>query len=103
MIKFVKMLQLAPAELRPFPGNAKEHDDDELDGSVKRFGQFRSVVARKLDDGGYQLLAGHGTTEALARSGLEKVRVELVDASDDDAWRWSWRRTRSVAGLGSTS
>jgi hypothetical protein len=85
LITYVKTLQLAPSELQPFPGNAKEHDDAELDGSVKRFGQFRSVVARKLDGGGYQLLAGHGTTEALARSGLAKVRVELVDADDDDA------------------
>lgn len=84
-VKFVKVLQVSPEELRPFPGNAKEHDDAELDASAERFGQFRSVVARKLEDGSLQLLAGHGTTEALGRSGLAKVRVELVECDDDTA------------------
>jgi hypothetical protein len=84
-VKFVKLLTVPPSELQPFPGNAKEHDDVELDGSAARFGQFRSVLARKLPDGALQLLAGHGTTAALMRSGLEKVRVELVECDDDTA------------------
>jgi ParB-like nuclease domain len=84
-MKFVKYVSVKPADLLPFPGNAKEHDDAELDASVGRFGQFRSVVARQLPDGSYQLLAGHGTTDALARAELAKVRVELVEATDDEA------------------
>jgi hypothetical protein len=84
-VKFLKLLTVPPEELTAFPGNAKEHDDDELDGSANRFGQFRSVLARKLEDGQLQLLAGHGTTAALMRSGLSKVRVELIECDDDTA------------------
>jgi hypothetical protein len=85
-VKFIKTLQVDPALLLPFPGNAKLHDDDELDASVKRFeGQFRAVLARQLPDGGMQLLAGHGTTAALSRAGLKKVRVELISADDEEA------------------
>ena len=85
-MKFVKYLNLKPDALLPFPGNAKEHDEAELDGSVARFnGQFRTVVARQLEDGTYQLLAGHGTTDALARAEVAKVRVELIEATDNEA------------------
>lgn len=86
MVKYVKTLQVAPADLEPFPGNAKLHDDAELDRSVERFdGQFRSVLARRVNDGRLQLLAGHGTTEALNRAKLAKVRVEVIECDDDTA------------------
>jgi hypothetical protein len=84
-VKFIKVVQVKPDELEPYPGNAKEHDDAALDDSVARFGQFRSVVARRLDDGRMQLLAGHGTTEALRRAELARVRVELVECDDEEA------------------
>lgn len=85
-MKYVKTLMADPATLEGYPGNAKLHAEEDLDASVAT-GQFRSVLARQLDDGQLQLLAGHGTTDALRRSMAKKVRVEVIVADDDEALR----------------
>lgn len=69
-----------------YPGNARIHDDEALDGTVAGLGQFRNVLARELPDGRLQLLAGHGTKDALLRAG-KAVEVEVRDVPDDDEAR----------------
>jgi hypothetical protein len=75
-----------PAQLHPYPGNPNRADVEELRGSVRANGQYRPVIARPHPDGGYEILAGHGTTEA---SGAEagKVRIEIHDLDDATARR----------------
>jgi hypothetical protein len=79
-------LYVDPAQLRAYPGNPNRADVDELRGSVRRNGQYRPVIARRLPDGELEILAGHGTTEA---SGAEagKVRVEVHEIDDATARR----------------
>lgn len=72
--------------LAPYPGNARVHDEAALDESAATNGQYRSVVARRLD-GGLQLLAGHGTVNAFRRQGATEVRVEVIEADDTEARR----------------
>jgi DNA modification methylase len=84
--RYIETLTVPPGDLQPYPGNAKLHDDDGLDESLDTNGQYRSVVARRLADGALQLLAGHGTTDAIARAEAD-VRVEVIDADDEVAHR----------------
>lgn len=79
-------LYVDPDQLRPYPGNPNRADVDELRGSVRRNGQYRPVIARRLPDGALEILAGHGTTEATgAEAG--KVRIEVHDIDDATARR----------------
>lgn len=84
--RYVETLEVEPTDLQPYPGNAKLHDGPALLESVETNGQFRAVLARRLPDGGLQLLAGHGTTDAIKDVG-GPVRVEVVEADDDEARR----------------
>lgn len=86
-MKYVSTELLPIGELQSFPGNARVHDVDALDDSARSNGQYRSVVGRRLPGGGVQLLAGHGTRDAFRRAGATSVRVELIDADDDEALR----------------
>jgi hypothetical protein len=63
------------------------HDEPALDESARTNGQYRSVVARRLEDGALQLLAGHGTVGAFRRQGAGEVRVEVIEADDTEARR----------------
>lgn len=69
--------------LTDFPGNARRHDTEALDESVTEHGQYRAIVTRELPDGTLQILAGHGTRDALARAGHETVQVEVRSVPDD--------------------
>jgi hypothetical protein len=83
-MKYLKTVVLTPDDLDDYPGNAKEHDEVALAESIQSNGQFRSVLARRVGRR-IQLLAGHGTTQAIRRSGATDVRVELIEADDDEA------------------
>lgn len=74
-------------ELVEWPGNPRKHADAALNASVRRHGQYRSLLARELPDGSLQLLAGHGTKAALARAGRITVDVEVRDVPDDSEAR----------------
>jgi ParB-like chromosome segregation protein Spo0J len=72
--------------LKAYPGNPRTHDDKLLDSSIAEHGQFRSVLARELPDGSLQILAGHGTRDALVRAKRD-VQVEVWDVPDDNQAR----------------
>lgn len=78
---------LPVASLRRFPGNARVHADEALRASVKRLGQYRSVVGRRTGDGEVTVLAGNGTCDALAATGHATARVEVIECTDDEARR----------------
>jgi hypothetical protein len=85
-VKYLETITV-PIDLpQDYPGNARVHDDDWLDGTVAP-GQHRSIFARRLEDGTIQILAGHGTRAALKRKGDRTVRVEVVEADDTEARR----------------
>lgn len=85
-MQYVGTVDVPIDDLARFPGNARVHDAEALDESVRVNGQYRSVVARRRDDR-YELLAGHGTVDAFRRHGDSTVRVEVIEADDTEARR----------------
>jgi ParB-like chromosome segregation protein Spo0J len=86
-VRYLETRDVPIASLTPYPGNARVHDRAALDESVEVNGQYRAIVARRIPDGGLQILAGHGTTAAFARRGDDTVRVEVIEADDEEALR----------------
>lgn len=75
-------------ELHPHPLNARRRDARAraaLRESLQENGQYRTVIARRLDDGSLQLLAGHGTVEQARELGWDQVAADVHDGVDDQA------------------
>lgn len=63
-------------------------DDDDMESlteSVARIGVKEPLLARRRDDGRWELLSGHRRLRAARRAGLKSVPVVAVDADDDEA------------------
>lgn len=73
-------------ELTRFPGNARRGNVGEIRKSIRRHGQYRSLVVRS-HDGTLTVLAGNHTADALEAEGRESARCELIECSDDEARR----------------
>jgi 1-aminocyclopropane-1-carboxylate deaminase/D-cysteine desulfhydrase-like pyridoxal-dependent ACC family enzyme len=64
-------------ELTPFPGNAKRGNPLEILRSLRRNGQYRGLVVRRIPDGPLIVLAGNHTMQALQLHGAG--RCEYAD------------------------
>lgn len=74
-------------ELTPFPGNAKRGDVDAIRASLRKNGQYRSLVVREIPNGPLIVLAGNHTMQALTAEGHETARCEIVHCDDATARR----------------
>jgi hypothetical protein len=76
-------------QLNPTDGNPRIHDAELLDRSVNRFGQYKPIVVNRGTRTGItdQILAGHGTVEALRRQGIQWVQVSDLDVDTESATR----------------
>lgn len=74
-------------ELTPFPGNAKRGDVEAIRASLRRNGQYRSLVVREIPSGPLIVLAGNHTLQALANEGRTEARCEIVHCDDATARR----------------
>jgi site-specific DNA-methyltransferase (adenine-specific) len=74
-------------ELTPFPGNAKRGDVDAIRTSLRKNGQYRSLVVREIPDGPLTVLAGNHTMQALTAEGHDLARCEIVACDDATARR----------------
>lgn len=88
-------------QLTPFPGNAKRGDVDTIRASLRRNGQYRSLVVREILNGPLVVLAGNHTMQALAAEGHTTARCEIVVCDDATARRINLTDNRS-AELGET-
>lgn len=71
------LLHRSPEELKPYPGNARMHDEKQiaaLEASMREFG-FTSVILTNEDG---MVLAGHGRLEAAKRLGLPTVPTRVI-------------------------
>lgn len=84
---YVRTADIALDELTPFPGNAKRGDVDQIRASLRRNGQYRSLVVREIPNGPLIVLAGNHTMQALAAEGHPTARCEVVLCDDDTARR----------------
>ena len=81
--------QIPLSELYPF----KDHpfrvvDDDrmmETVESIKEYGVLVPAIARPLEEGGYEIIAGHRRKRACELAGLDAMPVIVRDLDDDEA------------------
>lgn len=85
-VRVIGTEEIPVAALIRFPGNARQHADAELRASVQRLGQYRPLVVRKVGDE-LVILAGNGTADALAATGHDTARAEVIECDDDEARR----------------
>ncbi len=80
--------QIPLTELHPFKNHPFQVRDDErmqeTAESVKEYGVLVPAIARPLESGGYELVAGHRRKRACELAGLETMPV-IVRNLDDDA------------------
>ena len=86
-VTYVRTANIPLDELTPFPGNAKRGDVDTIRTSLRRNGQYRSLVVREIPDGPLIVLAGNHTMQALTAEGHETARCEVVLCDDATARR----------------
>jgi ParB/RepB/Spo0J family partition protein len=76
-----------PAELEPAPWQTREELDaealEELVASLRASGILEPLLARQIEGGRLQLLAGHRRREAAIRAGLRTVPVRILSVPDD--------------------
>jgi len=74
------------SELEHYPGNPRRGNVKEIRASLRRLGQYRSLVVR-VDGGRRVILAGNHTSRAMALEGWTAARAELIECTDDEAGR----------------
>lgn len=84
---YIRTADIPLDELTPFPGNAKRGDVDQIRASIRRNGQYRSLVVREIPNGPLIVLAGNHTMQALTAEGHKTARCEVVLCDDDTARR----------------
>lgn len=84
---YVATRDLPLDQLTPFPGNAKRGDVEAIRASLRRNGQYRSLIVRLIDGGALVVLAGNHTMMALRAEGARTARCEIVTCDDADARR----------------
>lgn len=84
---YVRTANIPLDELTPFPGNAKRGDVDTIRASLRRNGQYRSLVVREIPNGPLIVLAGNHTLQALTAEGHPTARCEIVLCDDNTARR----------------
>ena len=81
-------------KLQRFPGNARRGNVEEIRASVRRLGQYRTIVVRDTGND-LVILAGNHTADALEAEGFKKVRCEVITCDDDEARRVNLATTAS--------
>jgi len=75
-------------QLTLFPGNARRGQLDQIRASVRRLGQYRSVVVRVVDEPpALVVLAGNHTVQAMQAEGHQTAHCGLIRCTDDEARR----------------
>ena len=77
------------SELKPFQNHPFKVIDDEAmlrtTESIAQFGVLTPLIARPLEEGGYEIISGHRRAHAAKAAGLTEVPVIVRDMTDDEA------------------
>ena len=82
----VKVERVSLASLKAYDGNAKRHDNaniEAIEASIKEFGFRNPIIAWHNEDGVPEIVAGHGRALAAQRLGIQDVPVVFVDDLSD--------------------
>ena len=84
-----KVQKIPINELVPFKNHPFKVVDDEAmlrtTESIAQFGVLTPLIARPLEDGGYEIISGHRRAHAAEAAGLTEVPVIVRDMDDDAA------------------
>lgn len=84
-----KVQKIPISELVPFKNHPFKVVDDEAmlrtTESIAQFGVLTPLIARPLEDGGYEIISGHRRAHAAEAAGLTEVPVIVRDMDDDTA------------------
>ena len=84
-----KVQKIPISELVPFKNHPFKVVDDEAmlrtTESIAQFGVLTPLIARPLEDGGYEIISGHRRVHAAEAAGLKEVPVIVRDMDDDAA------------------
>ena len=84
-----KVQKIPISELVPFKSHPFKVVDDEAmlrtTESIAQFGVLTPLIARPLEDGGYEIISGHRRAHAAEAAGLTEVPVIVRDMDDDAA------------------
>ena len=86
MIERIGHREVGLKDLTFLPGNARRGNVAEIRKSVRRLGQYRSVVVRDTGDS-LVILAGNHTVQALEAEGHTAASCEVIRCTDDEARR----------------
>lgn len=88
-----ELLQLPLSKIEPRQEQPRDRFDEEalreLADSIAQYGLIQPIVARRLDSGYYQIIAGERRWRAARMAGLEEAPVRVIEADD--------RRTAELA------
>ena len=84
-----KVQKIPISELVPFKNHPFKVVDDEAmlrtTESIAQFGVLTPLIARPLEDGGYEIISGHRRAHAAEAAGLTEVPVIVRDMDNDAA------------------
>lgn len=88
-----ELINLPIAKVEPREEQPRQYFDEQalqdLADSIAQYGMIQPIVARKLDSGYYQIIAGERRWRAARLAGLEEIPVRILQADD--------RRTAELA------
>lgn len=84
---YVDTREIPISDLTRFPGNAKRGSVEDIRASIRRSGQYRSLVVRHCDDNTFVVLAGNHTMQSLDAEGYETARCEVITCDEQTARR----------------
>ena len=82
-VQNISISKLVPFKDHPF----KVVDDEAMlrtTESIAQYGVLTPLIARPLEDGGYEIISGHRRAHAAEMAGLTEVPVLVRDMDDDD-------------------
>jgi len=82
----IDIVHVAPEQLQPNPWNSNvvgPEMEQRLDESIKKFGVYKPIICRELEDGSLQILGGQHRAASAQRQGLETVPVVNLGAMSD--------------------
>ncbi len=85
--RYLRTARIPLGQLTPYPGNAKRGDVEAIRASLRKNGQYRSLVVREIPHGPLIVLAGNHTKMALNAEGAFEARCEIIECDDATARR----------------
>ena len=86
MMQEEEIVSLPISKVEPRQDQPRDHFDEErlqdLAASISRHGLIQPVIVRKLDSGGYQIIAGERRWRAARLAGLTEIPVRVLEADD---------------------